>query len=289
MTLRIDRIPLQGSPLSRAYIENYDQVGRFYAAGPPDAIKSYRAVAERIRASIAGERWDRLLEAARPDQAEIRERVAEIVKGRGLFVATGQQAGLFVSPLFCLYKAFTAARLAAQLEDALGLPVMPLFSVASEDHDWAEVNHTRVIDIENRVEHLSIGGPDTDDADAVRPSIERVTIGPDIDDALDRLAQLTPDTEFKDAVLEPVREAYRPGRPFAAAFESALAHLLRRHHFLVVRTADPFVKRESRQILWTEWQRREESNARLLERSEQLSAAGFEPQVSVAPGTTQLF
>src|SRR5205085_12686977 len=55
-------------------------------------------------------------------------------------VVTGQQVGLFSGPAYTVYKALTAARLANQL-NSQGIPAVPVFWVATEDHDFAEVNH----------------------------------------------------------------------------------------------------------------------------------------------------
>lgn len=58
-------------------------------------------------------------------------------------VTTGQQPGLFGGPLYTLYKALTAIQVARSWEAKLqGVRVVPVFWIASEDHDYAEVNHT---------------------------------------------------------------------------------------------------------------------------------------------------
>jgi bacillithiol biosynthesis cysteine-adding enzyme BshC len=289
MSLSIERIPLQGPALARAYIDDYPRVESFYLAGDPGTIDSYRGVAERIRAGYPESRWEALSSLLPELDGSSKDRLQKIIEGRGLFVATGQQAGLFVSPLFTLYKAFTAARLAEQLEEQLGTPVMPLFSVASEDHDWAEVNHTHLIDLENRLARLSVAAAHEAEEGGPTPPVESIELRSDIEQALDDLVQLTPETEFKANVLEPLRDAYRPGSSMAEAFQAALGHLLNRHSFLLSRTAHPYVKGETREVLWADWERRAETAEALLQHSKAISDAGFEPQVSVAEGTTQLF
>jgi bacillithiol biosynthesis cysteine-adding enzyme BshC len=289
MSLEIQRIPLAGPPLSTAYIDDHASVGSFYLAGPPNDIESYRRVADQIRDASPQSRWDKLADAlTAPGDKAVSERLERVIRGRGVFVSTGQQAGLFVSPLFTLYKAFTAARLARQLEEQLGIPVMGLFSVASEDHDWNEVDHTHLIDLDNALARLSVAGP-ASDGDAPRPPVERIEVASQAQSALDKLTQLTPDSEFKASVLEPLRAAYEPGRSFAQAFQDALAALLQGHPILLARTADPYVKRETRDVLWSEWEKRQRVGGELRARSLELSKAGFESQVPVAEGTTNLF
>jgi bacillithiol biosynthesis cysteine-adding enzyme BshC len=285
MNLTVEPLVLQGPELCRAYNAGDAHATSFYSAGSANDGEAYRKLADRIRAETPPSRWQAIAAAFRPAHKPATKKLQEVVEQGGLFVATGQQAGLFVSPLFTLYKAFTAARLAEQLTEQLSVPVMALFSVASEDHDWAEVDHTHIVDVQNRLVRLSLPGR----PGAATPPVERIVLAPSIEETFDQLVQLTPESEFKANILEPLRSAYQPGELFAGAFQAALAHLLRHHPFLVVRTADPYVKRQSRDVLWAEWQRRDESEQRLRSRTESLSAAGFEIQVPVKPGTTNLF
>lgn len=286
MNLKIERLRLEGSALCSAFLEDFRRVADFYLAGPPNELDSYRRVAQRIHDEYPESRWAELTALlSRPDDSAA-PKLEELVAKRGLFVSTGQQAGLFLGPLFTVYKALTAVRLASQLQQQLGVPVMPLFSIASEDHDWDEVAHTYVIDLENQPVRLSVRGPGPDDP---HPPVERVHVGADIEEALAKLVQSTPNTEFKVEILTSLRDAYRPGRSFAEAFQMALGHVLRRHAVVLVRTAHPQVKQVTREVLWAEWEKREESEARLLERTEALRAGGFEPQVSVGQEVTNLF
>ena len=60
-------------------------------------------------------------------------------------MVTGQQVGLFSGPSYTIYKVLHAVRLAEWLTEN-GIPAVPLFWLATEDHDFAEVNHTWVFD-----------------------------------------------------------------------------------------------------------------------------------------------
>ena len=289
MSLTLERLPLSGSRLCNAYLEEFESVAGLYGTGPSEALASYRETAEAIWSAGSADRWRALEELAGSLSRDGAARLGRVIEGRGLFVATGQQAGLFVSPLYVVYKALTAARLADDLERRLEVPVMPLFSVASEDHDWQEVNHTYVLNVENRLIRLQLKADELEDVDTPSPPVERIRLTDDVRALLAELEDAMPDTEFKETTLAPLRAAYRPDRPFAEAFQDALSHLLREHGFAVVRTAAPYLKHRTRDLLWSEWRRRSESERRLLERSEALERNGFEPQVPVVAGATNLF
>ncbi len=88
-----------------------------------------------------------------PAQVAAAERLAD---PRALAVVTGQQAGLLTGPLLTLYKAITALRVAADIESRLERPVVPVFWIASEDHDFAEINQVRAVDATQRPVRLRL-------------------------------------------------------------------------------------------------------------------------------------
>lgn len=70
---------------------------------------------------------------------------------RSCVVIGGQQAGLLTGPLYTLYKAMTIIQLAKREEERLGIPVIPVFWIAGEDHDFEEVNHIWIRNVQEHV------------------------------------------------------------------------------------------------------------------------------------------
>jgi uncharacterized protein YllA (UPF0747 family) len=70
-------------------------------------------------------------------------------------VVTGQQVGLFSGPAYTIYKALTAVKLARDLANS-GITAVPVFWLATEDHDFEEVNHAWVFDSEHRAAKLEM-------------------------------------------------------------------------------------------------------------------------------------
>ncbi len=67
-----------------------------------------------------------------------KERLERFVTDGGYIIATGQQPVLFGGPLFIIYKCISTIKLASHAEKLLGVPVLPVFWNASEDHDLTE-------------------------------------------------------------------------------------------------------------------------------------------------------
>lgn len=184
-----------------------------------------------------------VLEAVLPGPG--RERLGA---GPVLTVTTGQQPGLLTGPLYTVYKALSAWALAQRLEREMRQPVVPVFWVAGDDHDFAEANHAWVLNTGGDAVRLVLRERP---AAAPQLPLAREPVGPEIAAVLERLGGDTPDTEFKAGVLDWLRGAYRPGATLADAAADALHALLaargiavfRAHHAAAKRAAAPWLLR----------------------------------------------
>ncbi len=149
-----------------------------------------------------------------------RDRLAQ---GPVLVVTTGQQPGLFTGPLYTVYKALSTLVLARRIERERGVPVVPVFWVAGDDHDFAEANHAWVLNTAGDPASIVLREREPD---APLLPLAREPCGPEIEAALAGLRAATPDTEFKPGVLAWLEAAYRPERTLADAFTDALHALL---------------------------------------------------------------
>ncbi|MBU7008627.1 bacillithiol biosynthesis cysteine-adding enzyme BshC [Phosphitispora fastidiosa] len=144
-------------------------------------------------------------------------------------VITGQQAGVFTGPLYTIYKAITAVQLAAELTARTGRSVIPMFWVAAEDHDFAEVDHIYVINREKNIERLRLkhdpGG---------KYSIGHVRVDEAVFDLIARLEECTNPSEWKGEILEKVSEMARNSANLAEWFARIMTWLFKDHGLVMV-------------------------------------------------------
>ncbi|WP_353048898.1 bacillithiol biosynthesis cysteine-adding enzyme BshC [Exiguobacterium sp. s194] len=79
-----------------------------------------------------------------PIAPELESKLEALAAGEAFTMVTGQQVGVFGGPLFAVYKLLTVLKKAKQAEAKLNKPVLPIFWMATEDHDYAEINHVFV-------------------------------------------------------------------------------------------------------------------------------------------------
>ncbi|RDU38477.1 bacillithiol biosynthesis cysteine-adding enzyme BshC [Neobacillus piezotolerans] len=76
--------------------------------------------------------------------AQTHETIEKLKRPDSAVVIGGQQAGILTGPLYTIHKVISIIRLAMLEEERLGVPVVPVFWIAGEDHDYHEVNHIYV-------------------------------------------------------------------------------------------------------------------------------------------------
>lgn len=212
-------------------------------------------------------------------------RLEQLLEEGGYFVTTGQQPGLFTGPLFSLYKALTAIRLAGELEAHLERPVLALFWIASEDHDWEEADHTHLLDLENEIRTFRLPnqeGPPN------RP-LHRIQLRKGLTEILDAFSGALPETDFSSDLIRLLRDTYRPDNTLPQAFLEVFLQLLQDHPIVFVDAADAEVKAASLPVLFRELEEAEEHEALLSRVASHLEMEGYHAQVPILAGGINLF
>jgi bacillithiol biosynthesis cysteine-adding enzyme BshC len=287
--MRLDIRHVPGiSPLVRDYIHAFHRLAPFYAGDPRDPGAYGERAEERDRRPHRRDELRSLLLAQNQAWGApeiVRRRIEDLCRPLGVAVVTGQQTGLFGGPLFTLYKALTAVRIAGQLQGELGRPVVPVFWMTSEDHDVAEADHVTLWDgTATRVtlRHASWHSPA-----GFLPA--NLRLGPAIGDLLRQVWDLLPATDFTPALRETLGRAFAPERTLAEAFARWMVSLLGDHGLVLVDPADPGLKRLAAGILRRELEEAPGSSQRILEATQSLRALGYTAQIEARPDGANCF
>ncbi len=251
--------------------------GRFYAMLPPDA--GWPGAADVLPAPAHWPELVRLLAEQNPEPAGTAgSKALEALSNGAGTVVTGQQVGLFGGPLFTPFKAATAIARARQAT-AAGRPHAAIFWLASEDHDFAEIDH---VTFPAGRELRKLVYPDGSAANRPMGAIqldERIT--PLVDEAWGLLGGT-------DA-MEALAAAYKPGRTFVQAFRDFYARAFAAQGLLVLDANCRAMHRMGAPVLQAGLERADELRAALMARNAELAAAGYEAQVAVGAQSSLLF
>ena len=202
-------------------------------------------------------------------------------------VVTGQQVVLLGGPLLTLLKAATAIARARQATAATGVEHVPIFWLATEDHDGEEVDQVSLLS-KTSVEILRTG--DTRFPGIAMPVGDIVFQG-HIDGLLDQASELLHHAPICDLLRECY--AYQPannnGPTFASAFARLMTRLFASHGLIVMDAAGRDFHTLGASTLRFAIEHAEELEAALLARTAELESAGYHAQVLVKPGASLLF
>jgi bacillithiol biosynthesis cysteine-adding enzyme BshC len=203
-------------------------------------------------------------------------------------VVTGQQVALFGGPLLTLLKAATAIRKAQDASTRTGRPHVPVFWLASEDHDLAEVDQISLptkTEIEtlklglHAARPVSVGGLHVDGGnEAGRAQLEAT---------LDRASELI----GWGPVAELLRECYAAdqGTTLATAFGKLLTAIFSEFGLIVMDACSRGFHELGAAVLRGAIENADDLESALLARSEELVSKGYHAQVLVTPGHSLLF
>ncbi len=265
------------------YLGSFEKVSRFYSRPPLERgwVKqearalTYDPARRRAVASIL-ERQNRAWTT--PASPETLENIARFRQG-AFAIVTGQQVALLGGPLFSLYKAITATKVAAECSRA-GTECVPIFWLATEDHDLEEVNHATLLSPDAALRRLRTASKGSENA-----PVSSIALADDIPAVVASAAEVLGEGE----AAAWLRESYRPGETLGNAFAKLFSRMFSHSGVVLLDASDPELHALAaplyREVL-TNSAALEEG---LLRRNRELESAGYHAQVRVTASSTLLF
>src|SRR5689334_12633441 len=224
------------------YLKDPVALRRFY----PNAVRYHHELPQRIPQVLAAQQVDRnrLADAlARTNKQwgagqETLDNIELLRDPETIAVVSGQQAGLFTGPLYTIYKALSAVKLAGCLRQR-GTKAVPVFWIAAEDHDFAEVAKAEFISRDCQLNHVEVPAGMHREGQPVG----RVVLDESIDTAVNQLFELLPNSEFAADMKALLKNAWKPGRGFVDSFASMMTALLGRYGLIFLDPLDPELKK----------------------------------------------
>ena len=279
--LPIEVLPHQPK-LLRDYVHSYDRVGAFFQRKPElssilEANRTLQYPGERraeVRATLRQQ--NELMGAG----AATFRNLDRFEKG-AVAVVSGQQVGLFSGPAYAVYKALAAVRVARELTEQ-GVDAVPVFWMATEDHDLEEIRHTAFFHDGKLVEFELPQGVGNN------APVGRIPLGAEVSDLRRAAAALLGEQQDGEvrAILE---ECYQPGETYGGAFGRLFARLLKHTGLILLDPLDLRLHRLAQPLFARAVEERDAIDEALLARDTQLENSGYAPQVKVTTRSTILF
>lgn len=280
--LRFSEIP-HTTKLFSTFLEDFRRIKSWYGHAPDAAgvaagaheVKYDRATRREVVA-VLREQNQRF-----GADAETTRSLDRLAAG-AVAIVTGQQVGLFSGPAYSFYKALTAASWAQQLTES-GTDGVPIFWLATEDHDFAEVNHCFWPSPEG-LTRLELSAREEDAGKPVGEISLPADISMLVQQATENLAG-----EFSSEVASALREAYQPGTLFGFAFGKLMTRLLTGRGIILIDPLDARLHRLAAPVYRRAAEESEGLTRDLIARGKLLDRQGYHAQVKVTQQSTLLF
>jgi len=288
MTTPMDfqRISAAGLPhtsaLYRAFLEDFRSISEFYSH-PPSLEGAQRAAGEvrypaETRAMVVARL--RKQNEAFGSGAAVGASLDRLADG-AVAVVTGQQVSLFSGPSYTFYKALSAIRLAEELT-AAGKPAVPVFWLAAEDHDLAEVNHCFWPSTEG-LARLELQSPE------VRgQSVGAVRLGDGVAELVGRAAENLQGSAAQ-IVGDALRASYGPQQTYSSALGRLIARFLGDKGLILLDAMDPELHVLATPVYIRALLDHAAIAEQLAKRETLLTQRGFQPQVKISEHGPLLF
>jgi bacillithiol synthase len=286
-SLSFGQIPNQ-SRLFLEYQANPESLNRYY----PNAVDSHTKISAKIPSVLENYKVDRnalcdiLHEANRGNGAYEKtiENISLLREDDCVAVVSGQQAGLFTGPLYTIYKALSAVKLTECLRGR-GFKAVPVFWIATEDHDFLEVSNTFFIHKEGDLRELR---------NEPKRCYENLPVGYVKNDSsivgtINELFEGLPHTEFTDELREMIEKTWSEGVDYGDAFARMLTKIIGRFGLIVLCPLDVRLKKLAAPVYVNAIRKSEEIVAALRSRSEKLVEEGYHAQVLINEDYFPLF
>ena len=201
-----------------------------------------------------------------------------------LAAVSGQQAGLFTGPLYTIYKSLSAVKLAGCLTQR-NTKTVPVFWIATEDHDFPEVAKAEFIGRDCRLAHVDV----SQDLHKEGQPVGRVVIDDSITTVLSQLLELLPLSEFTPDLEAVLRDSWQPGRSYGEAFARMMTALLGEHGLILLDPLDPRLKKLAAPLYSRAASHAHEIATAIEARSQRLEEAGYHAQVTPSENSFPLF
>jgi bacillithiol synthase len=290
--LRVEPLPFERIPhQSRLFLDYlkdpvalrkfYPSAVRFHHELPqraPEVLSNYRVDREKVCDALAAmnQRWG-------AGDATL-DNIRLLRESDCIAVVSGQQAGLFTGPLYTIYKALSAVKLAGCLRQR-NTKAVPVFWIAAEDHDFPEVARAELIGRDCQLKHVEV----STSLHREGQPVGQVVLDDSIDAVVDELFELLPNSEFAADMKALVKQAWQPGRGYVESFGTMMTSLLGSHGLIFLDPLDPELKRLAAPLYSEAARRASEIAAALEQRSSELESAGYHAQVLATANSFPLF
>jgi bacillithiol synthase len=199
-------------------------------------------------------------------------------------VIGGQQAGILTGPLYTIHKVISILKLAEQKEAELGVPVVPVFWIAGEDHDYQEVNHVYVMNNNKQEKWIY------PEKNLEKKMISEVCINKDLCYSwVEEIIETYGETKHTKEVLSFALDSLKTAESFVDFFASIIMELFKESGLLIVDSGNKELRKLEKEYFMKQINNHREITDAVLKQQKQTEASGYPNMIDINENAANLF
>lgn len=275
------------NPFAKEYISGSKQTGGFFDY-EPFSQQSFQQRAEEVKKRVF--KRDELAQVIRQYMEpysitpETEHSLEKLKDPSSVVVIGGQQAGLLTGPLYSIHKIISILHVAKEQEEKLGIPVVPVFWIAGEDHDLLEINH---VFVEQKGSVQKIGYPErfVKKQAASETIYKKETMESWVQSVFSALRE----TQHTNQLLSDVQQAIGKSETFTEFFAFLTNAFFAKYGLLLIDAADPALRQLEVPFFKQLITENEALTERLKQSQKKIEEQGFKPAIETGEHPAHLF
>lgn len=219
-----------------------------------------------------------------PSSPSIKHSIEKLKQDNSVVVIGGQQAGILTGPLYTLHKVISIIKLAEEKEKVLNVPVVPVFWIAGEDHDYQEVNHV-FIPIQQKADKRIFPQKVLQ-----KKMVSDIGLNKDIAFTWARhLIGTFGETNHTTSLLTFVENQLEKSTTFVDFFANIIMELFKDYGLLIIDSGDHKLRQHEKEILLNQIENHDSITSLLLEQQKQIRDKGFPNAIEANDQAANLF
>lgn len=219
-----------------------------------------------------------------PISPSVIESLKKLKNPQSTVVIGGQQAGILTGPLYSIHKIISIIRLAEEKEKELKIPVIPVFWIAGEDHDYHEVNHLFVPNEQTLIKKVY------PEKVIQKKMVSDISLNQELcllwaDEVVKGLGE----AEYTQEIQSFVEEAIRKSRDFVDFFAFFVMELFKDKGLLIVDSGNPDLRRIEKDVFLKQIERHKDISSALQQQQSEISNSGFSLAIEAPTNSANLF
>ncbi|MCQ6279763.1 bacillithiol biosynthesis cysteine-adding enzyme BshC [Bacillus sp. EB600] len=219
-----------------------------------------------------------------PSSPSIKHSIEKLKQDNSVVVIGGQQAGILTGPLYTLHKVISIIKLAEEKEKVLNVPVVPVFWIAGEDHDYQEVNHV-FIPIQQKADKRIFPQKVLQ-----KKMVSDIVLNKDIALTWARhLIGTFGETNHTASLLTFIENQLEKSTTFVDFFANIIMELFKDYGLLIIDSGDHKLREHEKEILYNQIENHDSITSLLLEQQKQIRDKGFPNAIETNDQAANLF